>query len=70
LNFYWEVREKTSFYLLHFAPVPERTGGEVQFGDRFGDDGRAELEGLGAEVVHQLGAEDSGGEAGEVFDCR
>lgn len=54
--------------LLELAPVAERTSGQIDLGDGFGDDLRAESQRLSTELVHQLRAKDARGETGEVFD--
>ena len=53
---------------LTLTPVSERTGREIEACDGFGDDSCAKPDGLVAEFVHELGAEDASRETGEVLD--
>ena len=55
--------------LLLLAPVPERSLGEVDFGDGLRDDGGAEADGLLTEFVHEFWTHYSTREAREILHC-
>mgnify|MGYP006876458425 FL=1 len=57
-----------AFVIVPLGPHLEGPGGEVKLGDGLCDDLGAEALGLGAHVVHELGAADAAGESGEVLD--
>lgn len=54
--------------LIELGPVLEGSLGQIDLGDGLGDDLGAESDGLLSHVLHELGAHDSVGEAGEVLN--